>query len=1484
MKQAQEKTKNREKLKDGFSLRKIRRGVIDIIKFSYNNLPLSHQHKFIVKEFCFQRFPLLFRWLPAYDFWLANKAATTQHTSRNGGFSLRIIKRGVIDIIKFIHNSLPLSPRHKILVKEFCFERFPLFFRWLPAYDFWLARRATTAPQAPINTNESAHGVDWSLALLPPVAKSDHKALPSCVVDVIIPVYRGLDQTRRCINSVLGSTVETQFRLIVINDASPDADLTEYLRGLPSSQQLIIAENTDNLGFTATVNRGMKWSGANDVLLLNSDTEVANDWLDKLKAQAYSHSKVGTVTPFSNNATICNYPTLDGMKELPDGESVGSMDTAFASANKGRNIEIPTAVGFCMYIRRDCLNEVGVFDVETFGKGYGEENDFCLRATAKGWKHLLAADTFVFHEGEVSFQSGSNPRKENAMNIMRARYPEYEVNVAKHIAKNEAYPLRVAATAARFRQSNLPVVLHILHAHGGGTEKHVEELCRNHHGKAKPLIMTPAFTNAGKTALRIRSADPLDALDICLPVSSLDFLVSLIRSFGVSLTHIHHVLGYSFDLQYFVSKLGAPFYLTVHDYMLICPHIYLMPAGGNYCGEPEPAKCNLCLSASRPQGVDEIIWWRESHSWLFNYSKMVICPSHDVANRCHRYFPNASYRVVAHEKTLDEISLGINTPALNNNGPLRVAILGVLARHKGIELISEALLVAEKIKAPLQFQLIGYADGSLPSISSELFSKTGPYADVELADKIRAFNPHLILFSSGCPETYSYTLTAALKSKRPVMAPNLGAFPERLALRPWTWLIDWNISPVQLVDKLCELRINSFIAKTAPTPPGNDVSNVSVAVEDNEFYENGYLSVSKIIKTEDICDIRIPGKITALVLIDNDMRDPSACAYIRLILPLIRERGEKLDLLWVTPEQATNYVADAMICQRTTVTSIAAIDKITTHCRKRNIRIVYDIDDLLLALPDEHPERDIYAPKSAGVFRWLLEADEVWVSTEALRRRISQINPRANVVPNYIDDAVWTKPKASVATHDPKYPVRLLYMGTTTHIADFELVKKTLKKLEKEFSKSIEICLIGILPNGSGENWYKIITSPETVGGKYPLFVNWMSNKPAFDIGIAPLLDNEFNQCKSEIKFLDYSALGLATVASDLDGYSLIRNGENGFRVKNTEEAWYEALKMLISDPVLRRQIQLTAQKDVFEKHGYSSVASHRTKLLSALLSENSKKGSDEAILKDNVQIMERPAVKIGRNMIASAFLTGIGIEVGALHNPLPVPTGATVKYVDRMDKQSLYEQYPELREHNLVDVDVVDNGETLLTFADNSQDFIIANHFLEHCEDPFATLKAFFRVLRTGGVVFLALPDKRFTFDKNRQRTSLAHLIRDHFDGPSVSRYEHFREWPEFVEPHFGRVYETDEEIEHRARELMGKNYSVHYHVWEPSDVYEMLRYCADEQGLPLAIEYFLSMDDEMIIILRKKAGYTENRVANLEMKSLKNPSTSAPAQHEVV
>ncbi|MFN8369826.1 MAG: glycosyltransferase [Bacteriovoracaceae bacterium] len=1277
---------------------------------------------------------------------------------------------------------------------------------------------------------------DWSrfLPSLQSITPTTSIKLPT--VDVVIPVYRGLEQTRRCVESVLKSQNKNSYRVIIINDCSPESVVTNYLRSLKTSENLILIENSKNLGFTETVNIGMSQSEDNDVILLNSDTEVSGDWIDKLILHAYSTERVATVTPFSNNATICNYPNLLGLKKLPEGESTESLDKAFKAANLGRNIEIPTAVGSCMYIRRSCIKEIGLFDVEAFGRGYGEENDFCLRATHRGWKHLLAGDTFVFHEGEVSFKEESNARKINAMNVIRSRYPNYEKAVREHILKNEALSLRVAATAARFKTSNLPIVLHILHPFGGGTEKQVEEICLRQNNSAKHIIMTPG--------LKLRSpisAKSEDVFEVQLPVenTNIDSFIALLKSFGITLIHIHHLMGFQFDLKTIIDQLDVPFYLTLHDYFLVCPRVNLMPIGKDYCGEPDVIQCNSCIAYDYPQGASDIIWWRESHAWIFSEAQKVICPSKDVLNRFKKYYDKANYIIVGHEKDL-VFDKKIIVPDLdvNKGESLRVAILGVLARHKGLDFLNEVLPLIKDKKTAINIKLIGYVEGKIVTSPQELFSQTGKYEENNLQKLIEEYNPHLILFPVRCPETYSYTLTAALKSRRPLMISNLGALMERVVDRDWTWTIPADITADQLIEKLIEIRESNFGRSVEPLPKPQLPAFAAVSSSsDINFYESSYFK--HLEKVEE--------KINALVLIEEIGDSPSLCAYIRLMFPLFREFDEKFVIKWVTPRDVIKYKADYLICQRTVSTEIKTLDEIVNYCEKNQILIVYDLDDLLLALPKEHPHHAVFTPKSATVFRWLMAADQVWTSTDSLKKQLLSINPNIQTIPNYIDSKVWSK--KSELPNVSNGVTRILYMGTHTHLPDFKMIENALQRLKTEMGNSLEICLVGIDNITSNIDWCKTISIPLMVLRTHPAFVNWLThlhNKEPFHIGIAPLIDNEFNRSKSSIKFLDYSALGITTVASDIGVYSQIVNGENGILVKNEEESWYLALKDLIQNSEKRKKIQTRAHNDVFDKYGYSSVAGLR---------KNSLLNLKKKIKHETISLVDKESsVDISRNLVASAYLTGEGIEVGALHNPLPVPSSIKVRYVDRMDKEGLYRQYPELRQYKLVDIDYIDNGESLSTFTENSQDFIIANHFLEHCEDPIATLKSFFRVLKENGVIYLALPDKRTTFDCNRKNTTLEHLIKDHVEGPLSSRFDHYKEWPQFVEPHFGRTYATEVEIEKRAKELMDLHYSVHFHAWEPQDVFEMLKYCRDVQKIPLFIDFFISKNDEMLIILRKK------------------------------
>ena len=262
------------------------------------------------------------------------------------------------------------------------------------------------------------------------------------MIDVIVPVYAGEDETRACLASLLAARCEVPFEVLVVDDCSPLPGLSAWLDELAAAGHIRLLRHEHNRGFAGAVNTGMAQHPGRDVVLLNSDTEVANDWLDRIAACAAGAPDISTVTPFSNNATICSYPYEGWGGDLPGTLGLAQLDRLFAETLAGRVVELPTAIGFCMFIRRACLDAVGHFDEAAFGRGYGEENDFSLRAAKAGWRNVLAADVFVYHRGAVSFGDGRLELMRQAERTLLARHPDYNQRVAAFITADPLAPLR----------------------------------------------------------------------------------------------------------------------------------------------------------------------------------------------------------------------------------------------------------------------------------------------------------------------------------------------------------------------------------------------------------------------------------------------------------------------------------------------------------------------------------------------------------------------------------------------------------------------------------------------------------------------------------------------------------------------------------------------------------------------------------------------------------------------------------------------------------------------------------------------------------------------------------------------------------------------------------------------------------------------------------------------------------------------------------
>lgn len=605
-------------------------------------------------------------------------------------------------------------------------------------------------------------------------------------IDVVIPVYKGRTETLRCILSALDAPVRVAFAVHVIDDGSPDPELVEDVRRLAGRGLFTLHVNEVNQGFVRSANRGMGLHADRDVVLLNSDAEVFGDWLDRLHAAAHRHPRTGTVTPLSNNATICSYPRTCQDNSYPLELECEELDRLAAAYNGGVEVEAPSGHGFCLYLRRDCLADVGIFDEQGFGKGYGEENDLCQRALRKGWRNVIVADVYVRHWGSASFQGEQPARVQAALREIARRYPAYDADVARFCALDPLAPARRTLDWQRLRrQVRAHNTLVVCHGRGGGTERQVQaDLLRLAAEGKGTFVLRPSAARSGHVAL---SAPAVRGAPNLLPMRLSDTatMVERLRELGIDDILVHSLVDFpptaSIELSALAAALDVPFDVVVHDYESICPRLTLSDQQGRYCGEPNLAGCNACI---KRRGADFPVTdnglWRAQRGAFLKQSRRVIVPDEDVAARLRRYFAGLAIEVRPHEDPAGmppPVRLGSAPPRMR--GRVRVVILGAISRHKGYDILRLCAAQARKQKLPLEYVLMGYSadDRQLAAAGVRI---TGRYVDEQAVETLRGLEPDVVWLPASWPETYSFTLSIALEAQLPVVAFDLGAIARRL--------------------------------------------------------------------------------------------------------------------------------------------------------------------------------------------------------------------------------------------------------------------------------------------------------------------------------------------------------------------------------------------------------------------------------------------------------------------------------------------------------------------------------------------------------------------------------------------------------------------------------------------------------------------------------------------------------------------------------
>jgi GT2 family glycosyltransferase/glycosyltransferase involved in cell wall biosynthesis len=665
--------------------------------------------------------------------------------------------------------------------------------------------------------------IDLHLASL---VKLPQRASRDGTIDVIVPVYLGREESLRCISSVLESQGRVPMELVVINDASPDLELSAELRRLAVSLRFTLLENKDNLGFVGAVNRGMRLHPGRDVVLLNSDTAVAAGWLDRLRAAAYRAGNIGTATPLSNNATICSFPGFCRENRIPAELTVERLDELFAQSNRGQVVDIPTAVGFCMYIKRDVLEEVGYFDEAQWGKGYGEENDFCMRAAAYGWRHVAACDVFVEHEGGVSFAEGKSEQIQRNLAKLNSLYPDYAGAVRRFIVQDPMASARNRVAKALLREYAPRYMLFVIHGLGGGTQKAADYLAAR-------------LAREGVAVLELMSVTAERWQVVChgLPYSihyhyptDWGTMEQDMRDLGVWHIHYHQTMHFPKRIWELPEKLGATYDFTAHDYLPICPRINMIDETGYYCGNAQfsPESCTRCI---RMNGLEhdlhekyaefgnEVDQWRAVYQQVLHRARRIFAPSEDVARRYRAHFQLTNIRVVPHPEPSHEIL------PMRKGNPHTVAVIGAIGSHKGQDILLRCVRSAEKEGLPLKFAIIGFTGDDKAFEQYGNVTVFGAYRREDLPRLIEISQARVALFLSPWPETYCFALSEAWQYGLYPVALDIGAIGERIRQAKCGRLLPLMANPRRINRTLMKV-LESEIEYTSPVVVGKDVHSV----------------------------------------------------------------------------------------------------------------------------------------------------------------------------------------------------------------------------------------------------------------------------------------------------------------------------------------------------------------------------------------------------------------------------------------------------------------------------------------------------------------------------------------------------------------------------------------------------------------------------------------------------------------------------------
>lgn len=621
-------------------------------------------------------------------------------------------------------------------------------------------------------------------------------------VDIVVPVFNGLNLLKSLVVNL--SNTKIAHKVYFVDDCSTDDAVPAFLNELCESDpryQLVSAK--ENGGFVKSVNLGLSFT-TGDVVLLNTDVQLPPLWLERLIAPLLLDDKVASATPFTNSGTICSFPRFLENNELAFGLDVAEIDSIFSHFHPIYN-EVPTGVGFCMACSRNALNAVGFLDADTYGRGFGEENDWCQSAIKAGFKNVMVENLFVFHNHGATFQSDEKVALiEDHLKKLNKRFPNYNGDVARYCEANPLKELRSFAYARAFLKS-IPgfKTVYLTHDLGGGASTYLKrriaaDLAAN---QCAVTIEYSVFESifhvaiqSGDKQTQFVSSTLADALDVVC--SSTD---KIVVNELASYPHLGRALE---DIAERVESHHCALEVLIHDYLMICPSINLVNGNKRYCGLPGIyCDCSKCYRNQKFYDVyeDSIVAYRAKwHRLLLDAGEVVV-------------FSESSSRLL--ENTFGDIGNIVlrphKVPSLLSNitvkkapdDPIVIGLIGRLTEHKGSRIIKELLNEIESRDLDVSIALIGKTDDDF-DIKSDHFFEFGEYRLEDLPKLAAESGADVFFFPSVWPETFSYVCSEIIDMGYPLATFDLGAQQEKASGYEKGLVLSLELSPSDLCDAL----------------------------------------------------------------------------------------------------------------------------------------------------------------------------------------------------------------------------------------------------------------------------------------------------------------------------------------------------------------------------------------------------------------------------------------------------------------------------------------------------------------------------------------------------------------------------------------------------------------------------------------------------------------------------------------------------------